>query len=329
MRPPTLRSVAIAAILVTSAACLSRSRPDESAAATPVPPAKDTRNASAAWRERLAADGLGRYVEALEPFVRPEIRIRTRTAVASRLGQSRLGGQPDLPADLPWPRYEEIPLSFLAQVDLAELPDGPAREMLPRDGHLWFFYARSQPWGFRVEHAGGARVFHRPTGAVLAATAPPPDLPEDGAFEVVPMSFENGLSLPDVEHVPARAEEAGPVKIAREDWDRYDEVRLALAFPDKQPAHKLLGHADSIQGPMERQAALLSSSIDLKAGRSKDARVREIRQQAGRWRLLLQLDSDDRTDMMWGDAGKLYVWIRDDDLAARRFERTWTILQCY
>ena len=47
-----------------------------------------------------------------------------------------------------------------------------------------------------------------------------------------------------------------------------------------------------------------------------------------RWKLLLQVDSDDASGMMWGDAGMLYHWIRDD-LAARRFDRTWCVMQCY
>jgi len=31
---------------------------------------------------------------------------------------------------------------------------------------------------------------------------------------------------------------------------------------------------------------------------------------------------------MWGDLGRIYYWIRDDDLAARRFDRSWLVLQC-
>ena len=31
---------------------------------------------------------------------------------------------------------------------------------------------------------------------------------------------------------------------------------------------------------------------------------------------------------MWGDVGRLYFWIRDADLRARRFDATWLILQC-
>jgi uncharacterized protein YwqG len=45
--------------------------------------------------------------------------------------------------------------------------------------------------------------------------------------------------------------------------------------------------------------------------------------------LLLQIDSDDAIGWTWGDAGRLYFWIRKQDLAARRFDRVWTILQCH
>ena len=31
----------------------------------------------------------------------------------------------------------------------------------------------------------------------------------------------------------------------------------------------------------------------------------------------------------FGDCGSIYFYIRKDDLAARRFERAWLILQCY
>ena len=49
----------------------------------------------------------------------------------------------------------------------------------------------------------------------------------------------------------------------------------------------------------------------------------------GEWRLLLQLDSDDRAKMMWGDAGMLYFWMRQEDLAQRGFDQAWLILQCH
>ena len=47
------------------------------------------------------------------------------------------------------------------------------------------------------------------------------------------------------------------------------------------------------------------------------------------WILLPQLDSDDEGGMMWDDCGRIYCWVREDDLKAVRFDNCWFILQCY
>ena len=46
------------------------------------------------------------------------------------------------------------------------------------------------------------------------------------------------------------------------------------------------------------------------------------------WRLLLQMDSDDDLDVMWGDAGILYFWIQADEARRGDFSNAWMILQC-
>jgi uncharacterized protein YwqG len=32
---------------------------------------------------------------------------------------------------------------------------------------------------------------------------------------------------------------------------------------------------------------------------------------------------------MWGDAGILYFWIREEDARAGRFDQAWAVLQCH
>jgi uncharacterized protein YwqG len=59
------------------------------------------------------------------------------------------------------------------------------------------------------------------------------------------------------------------------------------------------------------------------------AYVLALRTGAADWRLILQLDTDERAGWMWGDGGKIYVWMREQDVRARRFDRCWTILQSY
>ncbi|NLX97108.1 MAG: DUF1963 domain-containing protein [Rhodopirellula sp.] len=47
------------------------------------------------------------------------------------------------------------------------------------------------------------------------------------------------------------------------------------------------------------------------------------------WHLLLQIDTDDNMATMWGDGGRVYFWIREEDLKSREFGNVWLILQCY
>lgn len=46
------------------------------------------------------------------------------------------------------------------------------------------------------------------------------------------------------------------------------------------------------------------------------------------WQLLMQLDSEDEAGMMWGDVGKIYFTIREQDLKSLSFDKTWMSWQC-
>jgi hypothetical protein len=77
--------------------------------------------------------------------------------------------------------------------------------------------------------------------------------------------------------------------------------------------HQVGGFAAPVQGAVENEIA-----ADV-LGDYRDPRLAE---EAARWVLLAQLDSDDEADMIWGDVGMLYWMIRADDLEAGRFDRT-------
>lgn len=74
---------------------------------------------------------------------RPALHLRPTSAG----GFSRLGGLPLMPADFEWPRWQEKPQSFLAQIDLAEVHQ-VMPSCLPATGSLFFFYDQDQGvWG--------------------------------------------------------------------------------------------------------------------------------------------------------------------------------------
>lgn len=96
-------------------------------------------------------------------------------------------------------------------------------------------------------------------------------------------------------------------------------------------SNRILGNADPIQfAEMDLECQLVSHRIylgDPNAYHSEKAK--ELASGVKDWILLFQLDSESEAGMTWGDVGRLYFWIRKDDLKNRNFDDTWMILQCY
>lgn len=93
--------------------------------------------------------------------------------------------------------------------------------------------------------------------------------------------------------------------------------------------NRLLGHPALVQGDMREQCQLVANGVDVGCPEdAEDPRVQALLPGATDWQLLLQIDTDEAgPGWDWGMGGKLYFWIRQDDLTAGRFEEVWTILQ--
>jgi uncharacterized protein YwqG len=61
----------------------------------------------------------------------------------------------------------------------------------------------------------------------------------------------------------------------------------------------------------------------------EDPRAKELEAGVGEWRLLLQIDTDDDLDLMWGDCGMLYFCVKEQEARVGNFENCWVVLQCY
>jgi uncharacterized protein YwqG len=261
-------------------------------------------------------------------LARPGIALRRSSPRGGRgvkVGGSKLGGAPDLPAGAAWPAQGDQPLAFLAQLDLAEASGHDRAGLLPRAGLLSFFYdCVEQPWGFDPAHRGSWSVLLTPPEAALVrADVPKGALPEEdgvegGALAELDVRFEPIVTYPDPETCDA--------EVSEEVFEALSEAPEA-----DEPLHRLLGHPHVIQSPMEEECQFASNGIYVGDGeiRKKDrARAATLEEGAADWILLLQLDTDDDAHWMWGDMGILYFWIRKQDLAAGDFSNVWTILQC-
>jgi uncharacterized protein YwqG len=279
----------------------------------------------AAIRDVLLRHGLEDVAARILGTVRPGLNMRITPAAmdALALGQSRLGGQPDMPPGVAWPECEGVPLSFLAQINLAETAAFEAARELPDSGQLLFFYdAEQSRWGFDPADGKYFRVLHY-AGDDLVRAPFPDGLDEDGRFKAGRVAYELSVFLPDRESLAWEQ-----WKLTEEQDAAYDDVWWALANA-ADVGSKLLGHPDLIQGDMQEECALVTNGIYCgDPSNWKDARAAALKEDAPNWRLLLQIGSEEEVDMMWCDCGNLYFWIHERDLKAGALERCWLILQC-
>ena len=253
------------------------------------------------------------------------------------VGASKFYGTPDLPADFDWPYYkgtdfEDVtknrPLAFLAQINLGEAAPCDRTGLLPKTGVLSFFYETvSMEWGFELKSEGYARVYYFPETEGLVPTQIPEETKEWSVGEQA-LTFADAVSL--------LSSFAYSRSCGKEvDWDTYNELRAEFGYD--AAAHednpmKMLGYADEIQNEMEPECELYSRGIDgdMQEELSEEEEAELVRNAADRWVLLFQMGTveDGETELMYGDCGLIYFWIRKEDLAARNFHHVRLILQC-
>jgi uncharacterized protein YwqG len=296
------------------------------------------------------------HADVIAQLAAPSLRITTSAASLESLpkGASRFGGAPDVPRGFAWPTRDGRSLTFLAQIDLAEVQ---APE-LPPSGWLLFFYdLEDKRWGFDPKDAGCAAVrFIEANRDELRRIAHPPVDAEAAPAKVHALTFVPVIDVPGVddsllavagvelwaEDDDAEVEEAVAEADELEDEDDSDPVEQRLesyanlvgelaGVEYGEPYHHLLGHPQLQQGDMRVKCELVSRGIYCGQGGEEyqAARTRALNEGVpAAWQLLLQLSSDLTLDgWSWVDAGRIFFWIRRDDLAARAFERAWLILQ--
>lgn len=87
-----------------------------------------------------------------------------RLISASGKVRSRLGGLPDLPSDMEWPKTPDgHPMNFIGQFDCSEIPETDGLPAMPKSGILSFFYAyegEGEYFGVKADDECGWKVLY-------------------------------------------------------------------------------------------------------------------------------------------------------------------------
>ncbi len=241
----------------------------------------------------------------LRELLRPAIALQgTRDDDENiAVGASKFGGTPDVPASFEWPMWQEVPINFMAQINLDEIAAFDVENVLPSSGVLSFFYYQYN-WEEEEpilvhgleEEAGAWRVFH--FAEPLERTAGPAGWNNESSNHIGSGRMTASL----VVDLPPR-----PLGISddwtNEEWQTHES--LIEHFAIEEP-HLMLGYPIPHWWDARIDAARITGR-----GEPED------------WKLLLQLNSDEELSWMWGDMGSLFYLIHCDDLKAGDFSRVW------
>ncbi len=278
-------------------------------------------------KQRFEKSGLLHHWDFFKSHLRNEILTTPKTVNEDelRLGQSKIGGQPDLPKNIEWFKEDNGKrLSFIAQINLSEVTEFDNSNSLPSQGILYFFYsAKADAWGFDIKDKDKFKVFYY-EGPLeeLQRKEFPADLVNYSRYKPCKLRFQSSVSIPNWEH------DYVSKQLTKKEIDKYIDATEDLDL--NVETNKLLGHSDNIQGPMELECQLVTNGLYCGDERGyNDPRAKELEKGAGDWILLFQVDSNyEESGMIWGDAGMLYFWIRKDDLKNKKFDKCWLISQC-
>ena len=272
------------------------------------------------------------YQEALLASLRKSIRVTATEPIADEsklpVGSSKIGGLPDLPPDVDWPHWHDKSLSFVAQINLADVASLDHDSLLPSQGLLSFFYNGYQ-WleGEPFEPGMWEVIFTDIAVSPLQTLSEPLDFGEyNTLYQPYRLKFDPEITLPPIISYYGfkrlgYSYRNGIDEHLEEVLRRVDEIMYSDADYTRS---RLLGHPDQIQGDVFLEAEEARRGEKISEAEIYDDPTSGITD----WQLLFQLDSEEEAGMMWGDVGRLYYCIRQTDLKARAFEKTICTMQC-
>ena len=269
------------------------------------------------------------YKEQLVELVRPAVFARSGPASHQKppAGMSRLGGLPDLPSGIQWPVWQGKPQSFVAQINLSELPDLTERHLLPAQGWLFFFYdaAQSTTGLYRSERESFKVIYAPEVGQAAETPLASDKSGEVALFHPRSLSFSVGNSEPGWEH-PAleRLGLSFEECLAYADVVRRAEVDPTMRGPGR---HQILGYPSPLQTPVALDCERAQQDYWNLDRAQRAALNPRLSEHVDDWVLLLQVDGDPDANIAWPGSGRLYYLIRRQDLIRRAFDQAWVVLQ--
>mgnify|MGYP001799662056 CR=1 FL=1 len=270
--------------------------------------------------------GLSQHQAQILSSVEPAIYMGLEQAGTGDVGQSRIGGTPDLPPSMGWPRsqYGGEYLCFILQINFAQLPrftDSP----FPSQGMLYLFVGEGEDSAEQILLWQGDDSLQpdslQPDSVQPLEQPSWEEMATDWYEGLVPHTLSFDL-LPDI---PRWATDdfyalCNNFDISEEP---LDDMARELS---RNYVGKLLGHVAGI-GHDPRSAAYVVREVNPQWLYDYEKRKTLDMRNAQRWCNLLSVNSSKAVDLWFGDAGYLQVLVHESDLPGMNLSRAYINLE--
>lgn len=225
----------------------------------------------------------------------PRVVVGTNTKRVPSIGDSKIGGYPDLPEGILWPTWNRKKLQFLAQLNMSDVSKTVVGKNFPDRGTLLFFYDNCS-WGEKKKDSNKA-------WRILYNDAPKKDLIRRVGVVGVRIYLERAVNLRDY-------------------WEPSCRI-----FESKEECNEFVAHLRRLAYFHEYKRVVLKSDYNCAnfiGGKPSMMNTTEDYYDNGLCEnyLLLQIGSDENTEMNWVDGGYLHFYVSPDDFESLRFDRS-------
>lgn len=220
--------------------------------------------------------------------------------------RSRMGGEVFLPLASEHPKDKSgTPMLLLAMINFSELPDCGLNLA---DTGLFFVFLNSAMDYSNPKDRHAFRILFFEDGMALT-----PSPHKDASIgPAAYLEFQCDNSLPELE------------SNSSESKNEKSAASPAQAIP-KSRQLQILGDAGRNFRVLQEIAAFAGNGVSWSPARSQDSCYSHLLDAAPQWRLLLKINSipDHGLDLA---ESSIYVLIRDEDLSAHRYDKSWLLL---
>lgn len=254
-------------------------------------------------------------------LIKPAIGIKTESKIDNEIGigMSKIGGNPDLPKGFEWPKFENEYLTFCAQYNLSELSKYDLQNKLPENGIIYVFVYIDKNYPGFMNKKSSYRLIYLENKENIERTEFPKEYFLEGKFKPAQIKYFEYYTLPDDENHKIKK-----YGLKYDDFDYFYETVTEfidnLTNQETDNFHQILGEDRSIQSSVVFDFA--TKKMEIKTIEDYESKKVEIEKISKNYRILLQLDCNDRNSDLskFGGNAVMYFGIEPENLEKKKIE---------